>query len=140
MVDENLKFTNLTFGIHFLVGLIFSIMFWLPEFTGPAFGLTYDSGTGALSMLLAAVFSGLTLSSILAFFAKEWKEVKILTITEIIWLIAGIIAMIVNLSAFNNMIYVSLAINIVMLILFALAFVQQEDKMKPCCPKCNSSN
>jgi hypothetical protein len=106
-------------------------MFWLPEFTVPAFGLTYDSGTGALSMLLAAVFSGLTLSSILAFFAKEWKEVKILTITEIIWLIAGIIAIIMNLSAFNNMIYVSLAINIVMLILFALAFVQQEDKMKP---------
>ncbi len=120
MVDENLKFTKLTFGIHFLAGLAFSVMFWLLEFSSPAFGLTYDSGTGALSMLLGAVFSGLTLSSLLAFLAKEWKEIKILTITEIIWLIAGLIAMIANLNAFNSIIYLSIAINAVLLVLFCL--------------------
>lgn len=130
MVDENLKFTNLTFGIHFLTGFAFSVMFWLPEFSGPAFGLNYDSGTGALSMLLGAVFSGLTLSSLLAFLAKEWKEIRILTITEIFLLIALLIAMFVNLDAFNNMIYLSIAINIVLLVLFCLTFLQQEDKMK----------
>lgn len=71
MTEEILKFTKLTFIIHFIVALIFTILFWLPEFTGPIFGFTYTAEMGALSMTLGAVFVGLTISSLLGFLAKE---------------------------------------------------------------------
>ncbi|KKN35375.1 hypothetical protein LCGC14_0784280 [marine sediment metagenome] len=131
MTDEILKFTKLTFLIHFLLGLVFTILFWLPEVTGPLFGLGDTAELSALSMLLGALFLGLTIGSLLSFLAKEWKEVKIVVIIENFWLVAGLIAMTINLSVYNALIYVSLVINIILLALFCLTFLQQEDKIKP---------
>lgn len=131
MTDEILKFTKLTFIIHLLLGIVFTILFWLPEFTGPLFGLGSTAEMGALSMLLGAMFLGLTIGSLFGCLAKEWKEVKIVVIIESFWLVAGLIAMTINLSAYNAMIYLPLVINIILLVLFCLTFLQQEDKIKP---------
>jgi len=131
LTDEILKFTKITFLIHFLLGIVFTVLFWLPEVTGPLFGLSYTDEMGALSMLIGALFLGLTIGSLFGFLAKEWKEVKIVAIIESFWLVAGLIAMTINLSVYNAMIYVSLVINIILLVLFCLTFLQQEDKIKP---------
>ncbi|MEE9379386.1 MAG: hypothetical protein V3V33_15280 [Candidatus Lokiarchaeia archaeon] len=131
MTEEILKFTKLTFIIHFIVALIFTILFWLPEFTGPLFGFTYTAEMGALSMTLGAVFVGLTISSLLGVLAKEWKEVKIVVILESFWIVADLIATTISFSVYNAMVYLLLVITIVLLVLFCLTFLQQEDKIKP---------
>ena len=131
MAEEILKFTKLTFIIHFITGLIFTILFWLPELTGPLFGLTYTPGLGAITMMLGATFVGLTIGSLLGIFAKEWKEIKIVVLIEAFWLVASLISTTINLSAYNAMIYASMALSIIVLVLFLLTFLQQEDKIKP---------
>ncbi len=131
MADEILKFTKLTFIIHFITGLIFTILFWLPEITGPLFGFTYTPGLGAVTMTLGATFVGLTVGSLLGILAKEWKEIKIVALIETFWLVASLISTTINLSAYNAMVYVSMALSIILLVLFLLTFLQQEDKIKP---------
>ncbi|MHA2006525.1 MAG: hypothetical protein ACXACO_15565 [Promethearchaeota archaeon] len=131
MAEEILKFTKLTFIIHFVVGLIFTLLFWLPEITGPLFGLSYTDELGALTMMLGSAFTGLTIGSLFGIFAKEWKEVKIVVIIENFLLVALLIATTIGLSVFNAMIYLSLVITIILLVLFCLTFLQQEDKIKP---------
>ena len=131
MVDEILKFTKLTFIIHFITAVIFTILFWLPEITGPLFGFTYTPGLGAVTMTLGATFVGLTIGSLLGILAKEWKEIKIVVLIEAFWLVASLISTTINLSAYNAMVYVSMALSIILLVLFLLTFLQQEDKIKP---------
>ena len=82
-------------------------------------------------MMLGAAFVGLTIGSLLGILAKEWKEIRIVTLIETFWLVASLISTTINLSSYKPMIYVSLAITIILLALFALAFLQQEDKIKP---------
>ena len=131
MTEEILKFTKYTFIIHFITGLIFTILFWLPEMTGPLFGFTYTPGLGAVTMTLGAAFVGLTIGSLLGIFAKEWKEIRIVVLIESFWLVASLIATTINLDAYNAMVYVSMALSIILLVLFCLTFLQQEDKIKP---------
>jgi len=131
MAEEILKFTKLTFIIHFITGLIFTILFWLPEMTAPLFGFTYSPGLGAVTMTLGAAFVGLTIGSLLGILAKEWKEIKIVLLIEVFWLVANLISTTINLSAYNAMVYVSMAVSIILLVLFLLTFLQQEDKIKP---------
>ncbi len=131
MAEEILKFTKLTFIIHFITGLIFTIMFWLPEIAGPLFGFTYTPELGAVTMMLGATFVGLTVGSLLGILAKEWKEIKIVVLIEAFWLVASLISTTINLSAYNAMVYVSMALSIILLVLFLLTFLQQEDKIKP---------
>ena len=131
MVDENLKFTKLTFIIHFVTGLIFTILFWIPEISGPTLGMTYSAETGALSMTIGALFAGLTVSSLFGFLAKQWKEVKIVVIAEIVWLVAGTITYIFNFSVYEvTTAITSLIGNIILLVLFLLAYLQQEEILK----------
>ena len=131
MVEEIQKFTKLTFIIHFVIAIIFTILFWMPEFTSSIYQMTYTVESGAVTMVLAATFVGLTVSSLCGIFAKEWKQVKIVVILEIAWLIAGLIAAIINFNVFGLMIILNLVIFIVLLLLFLLTYLQQEDKMKP---------
>ena len=131
MAEEILKFTKLTFVIHFIIGLIFTILFWLPEITAPLFGFTYSPGLGAVTMTLGATFVGLTIGSLLGIFAKEWKEIRIVVLIESFWLVASLISTTINLSVYNLMIYTSMAFSIILLVLFCLTFLQQEDKIKP---------
>ncbi len=131
MTEEILKFTKLTFVIHFITGLIFTILFWLPQTTGPLFGFTYTADLGAVTMTLGAAFVGLTIGSLLGILAKEWKEIKIVVLIETFWLVASLISTTINLFAYNLIIYASMAISIILLVLFLLTFLQQEDKLKP---------
>jgi hypothetical protein len=131
MAEEILKFTKLTFIIHFILGLIFTIIFWIPDITGDLFVDSYTPEVGAVTMMLGAAFVGLTIGSLLGIFAKEWKEIRIVTLIEAFWLVASLIATTINLSNFAGMIYVSMTISIILLALFALTFLQQEDKIKP---------
>ena len=131
MVDENLKFTKLTFIIHFVTGLIFTILFWIPEISGPTLGMAYSAETGALSMTIGALFAGLTVSSLFGFLAKQWKEVKIVVIAEIVWLVAGTITYIFNFSVYElTTAITSLIGNIILLVLFLLTYLQQEEILK----------
>jgi len=132
MVEEIQKFTKITFIIHFVLGLILTILFFIPEITVPIYGMTYTDENGAILMILGASGAGWTVSSLCGFLAKEWKEVKIVVIGEIVWLAAGLIAAIINLAVFNiGMAILTLIIFIVLLALFVLTFLQQEEKMKP---------
>jgi len=131
MADEILKFTKLTFVIHFITGLIFAILFWLPEITAPLYGFTYSAELGAVIMTVGAAFVGLAIGSLLSIFAKEWKEIRIVVLIECFLLVANLIALTINLNTYNAMGIVTMVIIIILLALFALAFLQQEDKMKP---------
>jgi len=131
MAEEILKFTKITFVIHFITGLIFAILFWLPEVSASIYGITYTPALGVVTRMLGGAFVGLTIGSLLAIFAKEWKEIRIVLLIEVFWLVASLIATTINLSAYNAMIYISMAISIILLVLFLLTFLQQEDKIKP---------
>lgn len=131
MAEEILKFTKLTFIIHFITWLIFTILFWLPEMTCPLFGFTYSPELGAITRFLGAAFVGLTVGSLLGILAKEWKEIKIVVLIEVFSIVASLISMTIYLSAYNAMVYVSIALSIILIVLFLLTFLQQEDKIKP---------
>jgi len=131
MAEEILKFTKLTFVIHFITGLIFTILFWLPEIAGPIYGFSYTAELGAVTMTLGAAFVGLTIGSLLSIFAKEWKEIRIMVLVECFLLVANLIATTINIATYNAMGIVTMVIVIILLALFALTFLQQEDKIKP---------
>ena len=131
MAEEILKFTKITFIIHFITGIIFTLLFWSPAIFGPLFFASYTVEVGAVTMMLGAAFVGLTIGSLLAILAKEWKEIRIVVLIEAFWLVASLIALTINLTLYEPLIYVSLVLTIVLLALFALTFLQQEDKMKP---------
>ena len=132
MAEEILKFTKLTFIIHFVIGLIFTILFWIPDIFIPVFliaGITYE--THALSLTIGCLFAGLTASSLLGIFAKEWKQVKIIVICEIVWLVGNLVTSVISFRLiFVGMAILTILITIVLLLLFILTFLQQEDKMR----------
>ncbi|MFX0082122.1 MAG: hypothetical protein ACFE94_10255 [Candidatus Hodarchaeota archaeon] len=131
MTEEILKFTRLTFIIHFVIGVIFTIAFWMPEMTADIYGIAYTDETGAMSLIIGSVFAALTVSSLFGFLAKEWKEVKIVVIAEIMWLVAGIVTHIMNFSIYEvGMAVLTLIIMIIILLLFLLTFLQQQDILK----------
>ncbi|UCD02147.1 MAG: hypothetical protein JSV23_03795 [Promethearchaeota archaeon] len=131
MAEEILKFTKLTFIIHFVVALIFTILFFMPDITGPIALLNPSVETHALTLTIASLFAALTVSSLFGFLAKEWKQVKIVVILEIVWLVAGLITTIINYPVYTlTMFILALLVTIIMLVLFLLTFLQQEDKMK----------
>jgi len=131
MAEEILKFTKITFVIHFITGLIFAILFWLPEVSASIYGITYTPALGVVTRMLGGAFVGLTIGSLLAIFAKEWKEIRIVVLIECFLLVANLIATTIGLTVFNAMGYVTMVLIIILLVLFALTFLQQEDKMKP---------
>jgi len=132
MAEEILKFTKLTFLIHFILGVVFTVLYWIPEVTGLLFGITTTPSLNSSSMTIAALFLALTVSSLLGFLAKEWKQVKIIVIAEIVWLVASFINLIINFAAAPlSMNILNLIVGLVLLVLFLLTFLQQEDKLKP---------
>ena len=132
MAEEILKFTKLTFILHSIIGVFFTILFWLPEMTADIYGIAYTDETGAMTMMIGALFAGLLVSSIFGFLAKEWKEVKIVVILEIVWLVAAIVALIINFSVYDvTMAVLELIITIIFLVLFLLTFLQQQDILNP---------
>jgi hypothetical protein len=133
MAEEILKFTKLTFVIHFITGIIFTILFWLPDIIGPLFLKNFTSSPElrAVTMTLGAMFVGLTIGSLLGILAKEWKEIKIVVLIEAFWLVASLISFTINIAAYSALGYISLVLSIVLLALFCLTFLQQEDKIKP---------
>ncbi len=132
MAEEILKFTKLTFIIHFVIALIFTILFFIPDITVPLYAtVPITPETHAMSLTIASLFAGLTVSSLLGMLAKEWKQVKIVVILEVVWLVANLVTSIISFSVFNPaMGALTLVITIIMLALFLLTFLQQEDKMK----------
>jgi uncharacterized membrane-anchored protein len=131
MVDEILKFTKLTFLIHTILAVFSGIQYLIPATMLPIYGITVTPMISALSMIIGAVFMGLAVMSLCGYMAKEWKEVKIVVIGEIVWLIIGIIAGIISAAANIALITLAVVILIIFLVLFVLAFLQQEEKIKP---------
>ena len=133
MAEEILKFTKLIFIIHFVIGLIFTILFWIPDIVLPLYVdiVLVNLATHALSLTIGCLFLGLTVSSLLGILAKEWKQVKIVVICEIAWLVGNFVTTIVSFPVFIvGMAILTLLITIVLLLLFILVFLQQEDKMR----------
>jgi hypothetical protein len=77
------------------------------------------------------LFLGFGIGSLCGYLAKEWKQVKILVITEIVWLLTGVIVMIINAAAVPTVTALFLIVGSLMLALFLLSFLQQEEKIKP---------
>ncbi len=130
MVDEILKFTKLTFLIHFIVALIMAILYLIPGAAVSMFGI---ANTGILTLMgstIGALFLGLSIGSLFGYLAKEWKEVKILVITELAWLITGVIIMIINAALVPAATAMILVIGFLLIALFLLSFLQQEEKIK----------
>ena len=131
MTEEILKFTKLNFIIHFVVLLLYAILFWLPEINTPLYGITNTPELGALSMMLGSCFTGFAIGALFGIFGKEWKEVRIVVIIDVAMNVTMLIAITLTLSVFNALIYVAFVITILLLVLFCLTFLQQEDKIKP---------
>jgi hypothetical protein len=131
MREEILKFTKMTFIIHFIIGLAFTVLFWIPDITTPIFGLERTFDTHAMSLTIGALFAGLTVSSLCGILAKEWKEVRIVVISKIIWLVGAVVTTIVSFPVYDPIMAVlTIIISVILLALFILTFLQQEDKMK----------
>lgn len=127
MTDEILKITKITILIKFLSGIVFTLMYWLPELSGPLFGLSYSPQSGAYSMMVGSAVLGLTIGAFFALFAKEWKEIKILVMAEIGWLASVLIAIIVNFSLFDIIVIGVLLIVILLLAMYIVSFLKQEE-------------
>jgi len=127
MVDEIIKFTKITFIIHLIIGAIFTILYWIPAISAPLFGLKYTAQAGALSMILGAAGAGLTASSLFGCMAKEWKEVKIVVINEIVWLAGALIGVIINIAVFGLNGILLIILVVLLLVIFLLSFLQQEE-------------
>lgn len=85
-----------------------------------------------MSLTIGSLFLGLAVSSICGIFVKEWKQIKIVVILEVAWLIAALVTTIISIPAFNvGMVVLTIIFDIIMLALFFLTFLQQEDKMNP---------
>lgn len=127
LVNEILKFTKYTFLIHFILGVIFTIFYWIPEISSPLFGISYSVEGGAFSMVLGAAAAGFTISSLFGFIAKEWKEVKIIVIAEIVWLILMLVAVSLNIAVFGLGSIVFYIIGVSLFVLFLLSYLKQEE-------------
>lgn len=127
LVDEILKFTKYTFLIHFILGVIFTSFYWIPEISAPLFGISYSVEGGAFSMVLGAAGAGFTISSLFGFIAKEWKEVKIIVITEIVWLILMLVAVSLNIPVFGLGSIVFYIVGVSLFVLFLLSYLKQEE-------------
>jgi len=128
MTQDVLKITKLTFGIHFIIGFIFTILFFIPDITIPMFGLALSFDTHALSLTIGSLFAGFTASSLFGIFAREWKQVKIVVISELVWLVSNLITGVVSFSVFDLLIAVFILIlTIALILLFALVLLKQED-------------
>jgi len=132
MVEEILKFTKLTFIIHFIIGIMFSALFWIPDVTLPLLGIVLTLDTRVLCLSIGALFTGFTIGCLLGIFAKSWKEVRIVIIIGIIYLFALPITSIIYFGAYDPMMAVMMIVQtIFLLVLYVLSFLQQEDKLKP---------
>ncbi len=133
MAEEIQKFTKITFIIHFVIALIFTILFFMPDITIPLYTTeSITPETHAMSLTIASLFAGFTVSSLCGIIAKEWKEVKNVVILEVVWLVANLVTTIISFIVFEPaMAALTLVITIIMLVLFLLTFLQQEEKMKP---------
>jgi hypothetical protein len=131
MSEEILKFTKMTFIIHFIIGLAFTVLFWIPDISSPLFGIERTFDTHAMSLIIGALFAGLSVSSLCGILAKEWKEVKIIVIAEVVWLVGAVITTIVSFPVYDPLMAVlTIILSVVLLALFLLTLLQQEDKIK----------
>ena len=100
--------------------------------TLPLLGITLTLDTQFLSLSVGAIFAGLTIGSLLGIFAKEWKEVRIVVITAIVYLLALPVISIISFMVFDPMMGISMIVmTSIIWVLYLLAFLQQEDKLKP---------
>ncbi len=130
MPEEVLKFTKLVFLVHVIVAAVFVILYLMPAVTLPALGMTYSVDAGSLARIIASIFAGLLVGSLLGYLAKEFKEIKILLLTEIVWLGTGII--VVTLSPLPS-ITPAIVFYVVagpLLVLFLLSYLKQIGKLK----------
>ena len=127
MVDEILKFTKYTFLIHFIIGVILTILYWIPVISAPLFGISYSVDVGAFSMVVGAAGAGFTISSLFGFMAKEWKEVKIIVIAEIVWLFLMLVAVSLNIAVFGLGSITSYIVGVSLVVLFLLSYLKQEE-------------
>jgi uncharacterized protein YjeT (DUF2065 family) len=79
-----------TFLVHTIVGVIVGLAYFLfPNILGNL--LNWDMSDGAYRVVGAAIL-GYGMSSLWAYQAQTWAEVKIITQTELVWSAAGAIA------------------------------------------------
>jgi hypothetical protein len=127
LVVEILKFTKYTFLLHFILGVIFTILYWIPEISGPLLGISYSAEVGAFSMVVGAAAAGFTISSLFGFMVKEWKEVKIIVIAEIVWLILMLVAVSLNIAVFGLGSILTYIVGVSLSVLFLLSYLKQEE-------------
>ena len=78
-------------------------------------------------MVLGAAGAGFTISSLFGFMAKEWKEVKIIVIAEIVWLILMVVAVSLNIPVLGLSSIVFYIIGVGFSVLFLLSYLKQEE-------------
>ena len=78
-------------------------------------------------MVVGAAAAGFTISSLFGFMAKEWKEVKIIVIAEIVWLILMLVAVSLNIPVFGLGSIVNYIAGGSLFVLFLLSYLKQEE-------------
>ncbi len=83
---------KITFLVHFIVGLVFGLLYLLiPEVWGNLIG--WPTQEPAVYRLIGAAVLGFAASSWLAYREAAWEKVKIVVQAEIVWTILGTLVM-----------------------------------------------
>ncbi len=131
MLDEILKFTKITFYIQLIYGIIFTLLFWIPTVSLSIFGVTYTDEAGALSQMIGAAVAALTVGTILALRKREWSEVQVKMMMEIVWQLVVMIVVIVNAPLLGIYTITNVLIVVPEFAFTLLSILQQEEIIKP---------
>ncbi len=83
---------KITFLVHFIVGLVFGLLYLLiPEVWGNLIG--WPTQEPAVYRLIGAAVLGFAAGSWLAYREAAWEKVKIVVQAEIVWTILGTLVM-----------------------------------------------
>ena len=131
MLDEILKFTNITFYIQLIYGIVFTMLFWIPTISLPMFGVIYTDEAGALSQMIGAAVAALTVGTILALRKREWSEVQIKMMVEIVWQVVVMTVIIINSPLLGIYAITNVLIVVPEFVFTLLSVLQQEEIIKP---------
>ncbi len=119
MRDTISKILKRVFLVHFIVAVVFGILYFIPE---QFLGLVgWNVTEPAVYRIVGAAMIALGVSSLLAYRQSEWMKVKILVEMEIIWLIGADIATL--WGAVSGSYPPFIWVNFGLLIAFTVAFI-----------------
>lgn len=128
--EEILQITKITLVVSLVIGSWFSILYWMPEISLPFFGVEYSPEAGALSMLLGCAMSAINIGSLFGLLAKEWYEVRILMMMEIVWTTLALLVVMINFGTFGVNAPLALILYGLVLAMLVVSYAKQQEYLR----------